>query len=139
MNKNIQNIFMDLKSYELIQDLITLDELLTFVFENVNPAVPKSISLCGHLFEVENHPKNDYLGFTYTVNTLYDICPGDNHFKNSIYLFSRNAMGQYGEDLSPITLLLFTTKKSICVSSDGGQTLKKIDCKTEGLRKVTTK
>lgn len=111
MKKSIQNIFMDLKSYELIQDAIPLNKLIPFILENVNPDNLKPISICGHLFKVEYHPKNDYLGFTYTVNTLYDIYPEDHRFKNSIYLFSKNAMKQYDEDFSPITLLLFTSKK----------------------------
>lgn len=130
MNNNIQNIFIDLKSYELIQNSITRDELVEYIHANVNTENIKPISICGHLFEVEYHPKNDYLGFTYTIPAFHDICHKESRFKNSIYIYSSSAMKQYDEGFSGITLLLFTTKGSLYVIPYGESEMRKMECKS---------
>lgn len=86
MSKNIQNIFIDLKSYWLIRDSITLNELATHILENVNPAEPKPISICGHLFEVEYLPRKHPFTFIFTPQINHIIDPYENRFKKKCVL-----------------------------------------------------
>lgn len=130
MKNIIQNIFIDLKSYELIQDLITLDELIAFLLNNIDTFDIHPISIKGYLFEVEYHPQNDYLGFTYTLDGLHNIYYEKCRFRNSIYLYSARAFAEYEEGFSGITLLMFTRKKSLYVIPQGENDLSKMDCTT---------
>ena len=125
-----KNIFMDFKSYELIQNTISLDELIPFILDNVNPSNIQPISIKGYLFEVEFHPKNDYLSFTYTVNTFHYINHKKCHFRNSLYLYSKKALNEYDKDFSGETLLLFTNKKILYVIPHGENDLKRMDWAT---------
>lgn len=130
MKNNIQNIFMDLKSYELIKNRISLDELISSILSTVNTTDLKPISISGHLFEVEFHPENDYLGFTYTMNTFHDVCHKECRFRNSVYIYSSNALSQYDEGFSGITILLFTTKKYLYIVPAGENGLSIMDCES---------
>ena len=67
--KNItQNIFMDQKSYELIQSKDSLENIISAILKDIDTTKnqPQTIIINGFKFEAEFHPKNDYFGFTYT-------------------------------------------------------------------------
>ena len=121
---------MDLKSYELIQNRITLNELTSLILSNINPLDIHPISIKEHLFDVAFHAQNDYLGFTYTADRLHYICHKECRFKNSVYLYSAKAQAEYEEESPRETLLLFTTKKNLYVVPYGENDLSKMDWKS---------
>ena len=128
MNKKIQNIFMDQKSFELIQNKNKFENLISDILKSIDTtqSQPQTIILEGIKFEAEFHPKKDYFGFTYTKDG-YHYVYHNNRFKNSVYLYSLAAMEKYDEDFSGITLLLHTTKKFIYVIPYGENGLSKMD------------
>ncbi len=113
MKKSIQNIFMDLKSYELIQDAIPLNELIPFILDNVNPAALKPISICGHLFEVEFLPRKHPFTFIFTPRKNHIIDPYENRFKNNVYLYNHDAVQSYEEPSCRSEVLIYTMISSI--------------------------
>lgn len=102
---------MDMKSYELIQNTISLDELILLIQSKVNTTETHSITISNRLFKVEFHPQNDYLGHTHTINGFHYIWHDKCRFKNSVYLYVPEILSDYKDGSSGITLLLFTTKK----------------------------
>lgn len=129
MENIIQNIFMDQKSYESIQEKSNIRDVIETVLERVetDKTQPQKVTVEGIEFEAEFHPKNDYFGFTYTREGYHCICYEENKFKNSVYLYSRTAMKEYEKDFPGATLLLYTTKKAIYVIPHGANGLSKMD------------
>lgn len=129
MKSNIQNIFMDQKSYESIQDKSDIRKVIEMVLERMetDKPQPQKITIEGIEFEAEFHPRNDYFGFTYTKEGYHCICYEKNKFRNSIYLYSKTAMKEYEKDFPGATLLLYTTKKAIYVIPHGANGLSKMD------------
>lgn len=138
MKNSIQNVFMDQKSYEIIQDSVDLDSMIETILTGVrgNETQHQSIAIAGVLFEVEFHPRNDYFGFTFTRTGGHYICYHESCFKDSVYLYSPEAMKLYDDDFSGMTLLLYTTKKFICVIPCVGNNLEKLNCNTGKLEKL---
>lgn len=129
MKKFIQNIFMDLKSYNLLQT--EMDEnIISFILDSIDTTKiqPQSIIIGGIEFKAEFHPKNDYLGFTFTRYGNHYIDHTMSLFKNSVYIYSPEAMKGYDKNFSGVTLLLYTTKKIIYAIPDGESSLRKMDC-----------
>ena len=129
MENIIQNIFMDQKSYESIQEKSNIRDVIETVLERVetDKTQPQKVTVEGIEFEAEFHPKNDYFGFTYTKEGYHCICYEKNKFRNSIYLYSKTAMKEYEKDFPGATLLLYTTKKAIYVIPHGSNGLSKMD------------
>ena len=127
MKNSIQNIFMDMKSYELIQNTIALDELISLIQNKVHTMDTHSITINNILFKVEFHPKNDYLGHTHTINGFHYILHDKCRFKNSVYLYVPEILSEYEDGFSGITLLLFTTKKFLYAIPSGENDLSIID------------
>lgn len=129
MENIIQNIFMDQKSYESIQEKSNIRDVIETVLERVetDKTQPQKVTVEGIEFEAEFHPKNDYFGFTYTREGYHCICYEENKIKNSVYLYSRTAMKEYEKDFPGATLLLYTTKKAIYVIPHGANGLSKMD------------
>lgn len=127
---------MDLKSYEIVQNMISLEALNYFILNNVNISNPQPISIKEHLFEVEFHPQNDYLSFTYTIGSMHDIYHKECRFRNSIYLYSPAALAEYEEDFSGVTLLLFTRKKFLYVIPKGENDLSKMEWASGKLMRI---
>ena len=130
--KNVQNIFMDQKSYELIQDRLPLQDIISVILDNIDTTNPKpqSITIDGIEFDAEFHPKNDYFGFTFTGHGNHYIDHTASHFANSVYIYSPTAMNGYDKDFSGITLLFYTTKRFIYAIPEGESSLSKMDCST---------
>lgn len=132
MKNIIQNIFIDQKSYELIQNKNNSKRIISTILDNIDTTrgQTQSIIICGIECKAEFHPKNDYFGFTFTKNGHHYVCYDKSRFKNSIYLYSPTAMGEYDKDFSGATLLLYTTKKFIYAIPNGENCLNKMDCST---------
>lgn len=132
MKKIIQNIFIDQKSYELIQDRLSLEDIISIILDNIDTTniQSQSITIDGIEFEAQFHPNNDYLGFTYTLNGYHYIYHDKSNFKNNVYLYVPTAMDVYDEDFAGATLLLYTTKSFIYVIPFGENGLSKMDSST---------
>ena len=135
MKNIIQNIFIDQKSYELIQNKNNSKRIISIILDNIDTTrgQTQSINICGIEFKVEFHPKNDYFSFTFTNCGHHYVCCHKSRFKNSVYLYSPTAMEEYDEDFPGETLLLYTTKKFIYVIPAGEDCLSKLDCSTGNL------
>lgn len=130
--KNIQNIFMDQRSYEHIQEESDFEKIISVILNNIDTSItnPQAIIINGIKFEAEFHPKNDYFGFTFTKDGRNYICHKNSRFKNSVYLYLPEAMDEYDKDFSGATLLLYTTKKYIYAIPYGENDLSKMDSST---------
>lgn len=113
MKNNVQNIFIDSKSYEKINNKKPLNELVEFIYNNVDPYNTKSISIEGVTFKVEFHPENDYFGFTFTEDYKNYIDNTKSRFKNSLYLYAAKIFDEYEDEEPVTTCLLHTSKKYI--------------------------
>ena len=132
MQTMIQNIFMDQKSYELIQKNQDFEHICSVVLNGVDTdkPQPQTIIINKIEFQAEFHPKNDYFGFTFTKEGYHYICHKKCRFKNSVYIYSPTAMEEYDEDFPGATLLLYTTQKHIYVTPYGENGLSKMDSST---------
>lgn len=141
MKNNIQNLFMDQRSYELIQNKNNFENMISEILKSIDTtqSQPQTVILDGIEFETEFHPKNDYFGFTYTKDGYHYVYHDKNRFKNSVYLYSPTAKEEYDEDFSGETLLLYTAKKFIYVIPYGENDLSKMDCATGKFTKRNSK
>ncbi len=133
MQTMIQNIFMDQKSYELIQKNQDFEHICSVILNGVDTdkPQPQTIIINKIAFQAEFHPKNDYFGFTFTKkkDTIISAMKSVG-LKNSVYIYSPTAMEEYDEDFPGATLLLYTTKKHIYVTPYGENGLSKMDSST---------
>ena len=90
MQTMIQNIFMDQKSYELIQKNQDFEHICSVILNGVDTdkPQPQTIIINKIAFQAEFHPKNDYFGFTFTKEGYHYICHKKCRFKNSVYILS---------------------------------------------------
>lgn len=145
MKNIIQNIFIDQKSYELIQNKSNSEKIISTILDNMDTTKvqAQSLIICGIEYKAEFHPKNDYFGFTFTKDGHHYVDHVKSRFKNSVYLYSSRAMDEYDKDFSGATLLLYTKKKFIYAIPDGKNRLCKMDCSTGELdtleNKISTK
>ncbi len=130
MKYNIQNIFMDLKSYELIQNITALDELVSFIQNNINILDVQPISIKGVLFEVEYRPNKPFLSFIYTVQGYHTIDLYKNNFRENVYLYNQDALASYEGDFCGSELLLYTKNPTLWVIPYKESGLSKMDSAT---------
>ena len=136
MKNSIENIFMDMKSYELIQNTIALDELISLIQNKVNTMDTHPITINEISFEVEYRPNKLNLSFLYTVNGYHSVDPCNNKFKNNLYLYNCEAAMSYGDDFCGEEVLLYTTKKTLLVIPYNESSLSRMDCSTGELIQI---
>ena len=132
MKNIIENIFIDQKSYEHIQNKTSSENIISTILSKIDTtsAQTQSIIISDIECKAEFHSKNDYFGFTFTKDGCHYIDHKSSRFKNSVYLYSPNAMKEYDEDFPGATLLLYTCKKFIYAIPHDGNDLIRMDCST---------
>lgn len=133
MNSMIQNIFMDIKSYEMIRGAVSVEDIIDIVGQ----IAPESLSdihpvlINGFLFEMEFHPECNS-GFAHTVGNFHYIYMENCCFTNNIYIYSSKAKEEWDDGFPGIDLLLYTVLETLCVIPCGkDETLCLIDAESE--------
>lgn len=130
MDSMIQNIFMDMKSYEMIREAVSVEEIINIVGQ-IDLADIHPLLINGILFEVEFHPECNS-GFAHTVGSSHYIYMENCRFTNNIYIYSSTAKEEYDAGFPGIDLLLSTDLETLCVIPCGkDETLCIIDSKSE--------
>ena len=130
MKKNIQNIFIDLKSYELIQNKISVDALVSLVFDSIDLLKIQPISIKGYPFMVEYRSNNPHLTYMYTIPGYHTIDPYENEFMKNLILYNSRAIETYEDNFCGAEMLLYTNKPSLIVIPYNGNGLSRMDSST---------
>ncbi|MCI9577140.1 MAG: hypothetical protein HFJ84_11025 [Clostridiales bacterium] len=130
MKNNIQNIFIDLKSYELIQSKISVDALVSLVFNGIDILKIQPIFIKGYPFMLEYRSNNPHLTYMYTIPGYHTIDPYENEFTKNVILYNPKAIEAYEDNFCGAEILLYTNKPSLIVIPYDGNGLSRMDSST---------
>lgn len=117
MQTMIQNIFMDQKSYELIQKNQDFEHICSVILNGVDTdkPQPQTIIINKIEFQAEFHPKNDYFGFTFTKEG-YIISAIKSVGLKTVYIYIHQPLWKSMMKIFPVPLYFYTLPKNTSMS-----------------------